>query len=154
MSKIKTFRGLIVDGTQDTIVLHTNDGSTGYKIHKFEIFPYQPGDASYESTVQIWKELQATPSASAVTVDFSDNRLLAAAYYGQYSTISSAQQAMAVIFDNEIFNQDIYITHTNVEGGSAAGPVNYYIELEQMSLDLNESTVATLKDIRNSSRPD
>ena len=28
-------------------------------------------------------------------------------------------------------------------------PVNYYVELEQMKLDLNENTVATLKDIRN-----
>jgi len=28
-------------------------------------------------------------------------------------------------------------------------PVNYYIELEQMKLDLNENTVDTLKDIRN-----
>ena len=27
--------------------------------------------------------------------------------------------------------------------------VNYYIELEQIKLDLNENTVATLKDIRN-----
>ena len=28
-------------------------------------------------------------------------------------------------------------------------PVNYYIELEQMPLALDENTVATLKDIRN-----
>jgi len=27
--------------------------------------------------------------------------------------------------------------------------MNYYIELEQVKLDLNENTVATLKDIRN-----
>ena len=27
--------------------------------------------------------------------------------------------------------------------------MNYYIELEQVSLDLTENTVATLKDIRN-----
>ena len=45
------------------------------------------------------------------------------------------------------FNQDIYITHTNLHAD--AGPVNYYIELEQIKLDLNENTVATLKDIRN-----
>jgi len=28
-------------------------------------------------------------------------------------------------------------------------PMNYYLELEQIKLDLSESTVATLKDIRN-----
>jgi len=149
MSRIVSFRGLIGDGIEDTVVLHTIDGSTGYKIVKFQIFPYEPGAASYESTVQIWKESQGTPSASVVTVDFSDQRLLGVAYYGQYSTISAAQQADVVIFDRDIFNQDIYVTHTNVEGGAAAGPMNYYIELEQMPLDLNENTVATLKDIRN-----
>ena len=52
----------------------------------------------------------------------------------------------AVVFDNEIFNQDIYITHTDAH---ATGECNYYIELEQIKLDLNENTVATLKDIRN-----
>jgi hypothetical protein len=51
-----------------------------------------------------------------------------------------------IIFDNMTFNQDIYITHAD-EAGTA--PVNYYIEVEQIKLDLNENTVATLKDIRN-----
>ena len=45
-----------------------------------------------------------------------------------------------------IFNQDIYLTHLESQGSSA---VNYYLELEQIKLDLNENTVATLKDIRN-----
>ena len=44
------------------------------------------------------------------------------------------------------FNQDIYIT---LRCHNAAADVNYYIELEQVKLDLNENTVATLKDIRN-----
>jgi hypothetical protein len=54
----------------------------------------------------------------------------------------------SVIFDNEIFNQDIYITQSDVEGATASS-CNYYIELEQMDLALDEATVATLKDIRN-----
>ena len=38
-----------------------------------------------------------------------------------------------------------------MEAGTGAGTsgVNYYIELEQIKLDIGESTVATLKDIRN-----
>ena len=51
-----------------------------------------------------------------------------------------------IIFDKEIFNQDIYITSKTITGSDEA---NYYIELEQVKLDLNENTVATLKDIRN-----
>ena len=52
-----------------------------------------------------------------------------------------------VIFDNEKFNQDIFVTNVDVVGNSA--PINYYIELEQIKLSLDENTVATLKDIRN-----
>jgi len=56
-----------------------------------------------------------------------------------------------VIFDNEVFNQDIYITYTD-NGGGSNEDINYYIELEQIKLDLSENTVATLKDIRNAAR--
>ena len=52
---------------------------------------------------------------------------------------------MITIFDNTIVNQDIYITHSDIVGTT---PCNYYLELEQVKLDLNENTVATLKDIR------
>ena len=145
MSKIKSFRGQIVDGGQDTIVLHTNTWSMGYKIKKFELFPDTPGQDNSESVVQIFSIPQSTPSTTAVTVDFSDNTLLAAAFYGAASSTDYPQKT-TVVFDNMTFNQDIYVTHTNTAGSRA---VNYYIELEQMKLDLNENTVATLKDIRN-----
>jgi hypothetical protein len=140
---IKSFRGLIADNTQDTISLHTNDGSTGYRITKFQIFANTPGaTANVEHVVKIYKiDQQGTIDG---VVDFSDNTLLAAGFLP--GKTSEFTQDDIVVFDNEIFNQDIYVTHSDV-GGST--PVNYYIELEQIKLDLNESTVATLKDIRN-----
>jgi hypothetical protein len=46
----------------------------------------------------------------------------------------------------ELFNQDIYISNVDSIGSNA---MNYYIELEQSTLSLDENTVATLKDIRN-----
>jgi len=141
---IKTFRGLIADDTQDTIVLHTNDGSTGYRIVKFEILPFTPGDVNQDSTVQIWKVKQ---TAVVQTIDFSDNHLLAAATYASDDPTFSNNDSRAVIFDREIFNQDIYITHQDQASGALS--INYYIELEQVKLDLGENTVATLKDIRN-----
>ena len=150
---IKTFRGLIADGTQDTILLHTNDGATGYRIIKFEIFPNRPGTTSHvESVMQIFKVDQTKaggtiPAANSI-VDFSDNTLVAAAYLTD-DVNNSSGPLQVVIFDQEIFNQDIYITHTD-EGGSAAA--NYYLELEQVKLDLGANTVATLKDIRNELR--
>ena len=140
---IKTFRGLIADDTQDTVVLHTNDGSTGYKIVKFEIMPNNPFAQDYESFVQIFKTTQTTNPG---TVDFSNQVLLAAAMWSSRGSAESYPEDKHIIFDNEIFNQDIYVTFqdTKVNDG-----MNYYIELEQIKLDLQENTVATLKDIRN-----
>ena len=143
---IKTFRGLIADAAQDTIVLHTNDGSTGYRIVKFQIVPNEPGEDQHESTVKIYKVSQTTFNN---TVDFSDNTLLGVAVWNS-GNATGGQDALWVplitIFDHEIFNQDIYITHSETDGNN---PINYYIELEQVKLDLSENTVATLKDIRN-----
>jgi hypothetical protein len=139
---IKTFRGKIIDGGQDTIVLHTNDGSTGYRIVKFQIMTAAPGTVRAEHVVKIYKTLQTTVDG---LIDMSNQTLLAAAEYAEDSGAYTAGP-LVVIFDQEIFNQDIYVTHAEVNSSQA---VNYYIELEQVKLDLNENTVATLKDIRN-----
>ena len=139
---IKTFRGLIADGAEDTIVLHTNDGSMGYRVVKFELMPNNPG-GTIDSNVKIYK----VPNKGASSlVDFSDNTLLAVAFYynGTYEVDNK------VVFDNEVFNQDIYVVHNEQLGSE---PINYYIELEQVKLDLNENTVATLKDIRDITAP-
>ena len=139
----KSFRGKLADGAIETVSLHTNTGSTGYKIKKFELMPNQPGAVDGEHVVKIYKIPQyGTPDA---LVDFSDNTLLGAAFFK--TDISEANaDSLTVIFDNETFNQDIFVTHQNINGASE---VNFYIELEQMKLSLDENTAATLKDIRN-----
>ena len=144
---MKSFRGEIADAGVDTIVLHTNTGSTGYKITKLQLFPHKFGTEDQKSTVTIFSVPQTTPSNQ---VDFSDNTLLAAAVL---STDNSENNPLNsnVVFDNMTFNQDIYVCHENVH--SDAKPVNYYIEMEQVKLSLDESTVATLKDIRNIKEP-
>ena len=139
---IKTFRGLIADNATDTIVLHTRDGSTGYKIVKFELMLYKPGILIQESVVEIHR---TSPPAPTGIIDFSNQSLLAAGVLQGHDS-SAYGWVQETIFDNVIFNQDIYVTHIDVDG---TAPVNYYIELEQVKLDLNENTVATLQDIRN-----
>jgi len=139
---IKTFRGLLAHDAQDTIVLHTNDGSTGYRIVKFEVMSNSPGTSSHEGIMKIYKVSQTTFDG---VVDFSDNTLLAASF--ATALVSTFTYHDVILFDSEIFNQDIYITNFDASGNTV--PFNYYIELEQMSLDLSENTVATLKDIRN-----
>ena len=51
---IKSFRGLIADGGIDIIPLSTNNGSTGYKIVKFQVLANDPAGTSSESTVKIY----------------------------------------------------------------------------------------------------
>jgi len=149
---IKTFRGLIADEGQDTIVLHTNDGSAGYRIVKFEIMTNVPhvSGTDTEHIVMIWKTKRdptQLTDTTTTTPDFSDNQLLAVGLSLNDVTGSGHVYWDTTTFDQEIFNQDIYVTHRD-EGGSTIA-CNYYIELEQMKLNLDENTVATLKNLRN-----
>jgi hypothetical protein len=143
---IKTFRGILADGGQDHIRLKTNKGDIGYRIVKFEIFPNLPGTVQQESTVAIWKLQQTTVSTSTATIDFTDGDLLAAAHYQDSSSVDNPPGPLIVTFDHEVFNQDIYITHTET---TDAQKINYYIELEQIKLNENESAMATLQSIRD-----
>jgi len=140
---IKTFRGKIADNAQDTIVLHTNNGSTGYRIIKFQIMPDDPNQTTVKHVVKIFSISQTAIDDS---IDFSSQTLLGAATYNEAPTPQDQAAYQSVIFDNMTFNQDIYVTNFEPTNNQ---PVNYYIELEQVKLDLNENTVATLKDIRN-----
>ncbi len=145
---IKSFRGLVEDGGQITIPLHTNDGSQGYKIKKFDVFPKNPGNApNKELLVTVWSVEQSShPAGPGTVVDFSNQELLAVGYFTDNSSSNVVTNSAVVIFENMIFNQDIYVINQDQDTGEAA---NYYIELEMVKLDLNQNTVATLKDIRN-----
>jgi hypothetical protein len=142
---IKTFRGLIESGAVDMVPLHTSDGYQGYTIRKLKIMGNNPQTEGYESVVKIY----SVPKTSADgIIDFSDQELLAAMFLvGDHAPSQLFEQV--IIVDNMTFNQDIFITHSNTQGHA----VNYYMELEPRKLDLSESTVATLKDIRNVTTP-
>jgi len=146
MGRIISYRGLLADGGQDTIPLHTNDGKTGYKIVKFELMPNEPGEDQHESTVMIWKVEQTTITN---TVDFTKQTLLAASIW-QSGNAPGGADALWVphtsIFDTEIFNQDIYVTHSETDGSN---PINYYIEVEQIDLTEDQALVAIVKNLRN-----
>jgi len=141
---IKTYRGLLADGGQDRIRLQTIKGKVGYRIVKFQLFPQSPGTVNYEGVAQVFKSEITTVPTSGATVDFTDSDLLAAAYY-QDGSDYYVQSSSVTIFDNEIFNQDIYVTHTANESTS---PINYYLELEVIPLDDAGAEYTTLKDMR------
>jgi len=144
-NRILSYRAKIAHDAQDTILLTTKKGEVGYRITKFQVFPEDPGTQHYEHTIKIYKEEQ---SSVTNTVDFSDNRLLGAAYF-QDDNAKHYPSSVSVVFDQEIFNQDIYVTCIGTDGATV--PMNYYIELEIIKLDESQAMVATLKDIRNNS---
>ena len=136
----KTFKGLIADDTSLKIRLSTNDGLTGYKIVKFEIMPSKVGVAHQNAVVQIFTvDNNLTPST---TINFDNPTLLAAARYVDRVNVEMSE---STIFDNMVFNQDITIQYKDAD---AATEINFYLEVEQMKLDLSEAAVATLKDMR------
>ena len=142
---IKTFRGLLTDsspGNQNRIRLQTIKGKVGYRIVKFELFPKAPGTSDYENVVQLFKKEQSTITG---TVDFTDNDVLAAGYMEGYSG-NADTDGFYTIFDQEIFNQDIYITNKDLATGES---INYYIELEVIPLDDAGAEYTTLKDMRS-----
>ena len=143
--KIKSFRGLIADGDTEKIRLSTKDGLTGYKIKKFELFPYAPGGSGTDSehTVQLWT---VEPETIDVVTNFEVPQLLAAGFMAVSSSGVANPSVLNVIFDNVKFNQSIFVCHK--DSSASAEPVNYYIELEQVKLSVDEAAVATLKDMR------
>jgi hypothetical protein len=141
---IKSFRGQLLDGGQETIRLSTNRGEIGYRIKKFQVIDDEPGEIEVEIVAKIYTREQ---DAVNNTVNFADPTLLAMAFYANQGNQSIVSSEVA-IFDNVPVNQDIFVSASSLEG---TPKINYYLELEQIKLDLNESTVATLKDMRGTS---
>jgi len=141
--KTISYKGILADEEIRTINLKTNKGLVGYKISKFQLFAPAPGNSTQESVVKIYSIPQTSTDA---LVNFSDNTLLASAYYKDNSSDANPT-SFVVVFDNEVINQDIYLT-CNDPGGGVNESMNYYIELEQIKLSDLEATMATLKDIR------
>ncbi len=138
---IKTFRGLLADGGQDRIRLQTNTGKVGYKIIKFETTMTDWGNSTIEAVTKVYKEFQSSIDS---LIDFTDSTLIATNCIAYNSSANYAGDAAVVIFDNEIFNQDIYVTQKNF----SASALNYYIELEVIPLDDAGAQYTTLKDMR------
>jgi len=124
---IKTFRGLLADDTQDKIHITGVESGKGFRIVKFEILPATPGDANAEMCVKIYKTEQSSIDDN---IDFGDSSLLGAAIYAASSSTSYQFTPMSVIFDNEVFNQDIYVTQKDTQNGAC----NYFIELEEIKM--------------------
>ncbi len=141
---IKTFKGLSADDSITKIRLSTNNGLTGYKIMKLRLMA-EDYTSSNEVSVKLFT---VEPDSATAPFDFSDPTLVAAAYLDAPTAAHAYGTDDAIVVDNKIVNQDMWLTVKDVAGNGKS--VNWYLELEQLSLALNEATVATLKDMRAS----
>ena len=140
---VKTFRGLLVDGGIDHIRLQTNNGKTGYRIVKLQIITKTPYDTnSAEHIIKVYKTFQTAVDG---VVNFSEQSLIGVATINNNTAGYQYPITTTIIFDSEIFNQDIYITHKEAVN---AEPCNYYLELEVIPLTSQTAEYTTLKDIR------
>ena len=142
MSRIISYKGTLDIGLEDRIRLKTIKGKVGYKIIKFQILPSTPGAAEFELVGKITKVKD--PNIGP-TVKFTDSDLLAVAYYQDHENAGYAYKD--IIFDNEKFNQDIYVQVS--DAGSSSLECNYYIELETTTLSDTEATMLTLRNIKD-----
>jgi len=140
---IKNFRGLLANDTEDRIRLSTIKGKVGYRIIKLEVIPALPYGATAEHVLKIYKEEQ---SSITVDVNFTDSALLATAIINNDGAGYRYPSSPVIIFDSEVFNQDIYASHKCADGTTA---LNYYLELEVIPLDDAGAEYTTLKDMRS-----
>ena len=73
-------------------------------------------------------EAQTSVPSSSATIDLRDANMLAVA---ALSGTAFGEYYVTIIFDNQLFNRDIYVTHTDNDGSEGC---NYYIELEEVKL--------------------
>ena len=134
MSKIKTFRGLLNDLQQDRIYLAGGEVDKGYKITKFELIAAAPASQDSVNIVKITTTKQSTPTAA---IDFNDDSLLAAGVMQSTSSYAYGEYT-AVVFDQVVVNQDIFIANKDYATGEG---VNYYLELEEVTMSKGEQAV-------------
>ena len=142
--KLKSFRGSIADGAIQKIRLSTNNGLTGYKIKRFEAIPNAPGTGSSNHILKVYANVQTTTSG---TIDFDNPQILASVWMRDNVDANYVGAIESIIVDNKVINQDIYVTHVETVSTEQC---NFYLELEEMKLSIDEATVATLKDMRGS----
>ena len=80
------------------------------------------------------------------TIDLADGNILGVSFFSSNDVAQESPEDMTVIFEREIFNQDIYIGNQDSQSGALA--MNYYLELETETLTDNAAALSTLRDIR------
>jgi hypothetical protein len=139
--KMHSFRGKLADGGQERIRIQGPVGAIAWRITKFELIGPDASE-SIESTVKIYRMEQTSVDDA---IDFTDSNLLGAGVINQSQVSQNYSDDVRIIFDNELFVQNIYVTNKGVDYTAS---VNYYIELEEVKVSqagMAQLAVATVR---------
>ena len=135
----KSFKRMLINGAQDKIYLSGGESDIGYRITKLSLISKTPGAvAETEGVIKVFREKQTSIDA---VIDFTDDILLAAAAYQDHDG-SSYPSSIDIVFDDQVINQDIYITWYCTDNDI---PMNYLIHLEEVKMSGSEQAVVNFE---------
>ena len=136
----------MADGEIVEVNLKSKEGKLGYRIKRFELMFANVTD-SIKSVVKIYNTNPfVTTGTPDGLINFEDQNLIAAGILSGKADQTQYPEDMVTVFDQETFNQNIFITHSEIAGNQ---PINVYLDLEQFTLNENEATYATLTSLRS-----
>ena len=141
--QMHSFRGQLVDGGTAKIRIEGAVGAIAWRITKFEIMP-----SNFNITEEYSVTIKRNTFTPSVLFDFSSDETLAAAYFESTGGSSEAPTGAHVIFDNDLFNRNIFVGLACAATGGST--VNYYIELEEVKVStagMAQLAVATARRI-------
>jgi len=127
--KVHSFRGQVPDGKQKEINIQGSVGAIAWRITKFQTMDTAPGDNNIESICKIYRESQSSIDG---VVDFNDAELLGVVYFTNNTSPNIIGQLSTIIFDRTIFVRNIFVTNNDGTGGALS--INYYLELEEVTV--------------------
>tara|TARA_Y100001963_G_scaffold148175_1_gene225617 strand:- start:694 stop:1137 length:444 start_codon:yes stop_codon:yes gene_type:complete len=139
---IKTFRAKVAEDQQVKIPLSGGDTNTGYRIVELTGMPADTAGAtntSNEALVCVWKNRQSNFDSE---VDFNDDNLLAAFYFLRDQGVV-AITSESVIFDDELINQDIFVTYVDAQTNNVG--FNWFLKIEEVKMKDPEIAVVNYK---------
>jgi hypothetical protein len=143
MKKQFVMRGSTASSGEEVLNFTGHEPGMGYRLTDFRIYPTAMGTAAAECFASLTAGKSA---ADPVTVDFSDDGLIANALFSQGSNPATAgshyQDHYAVFNDDFIITQNLILAVRDTDG---ANPVNWQCKFETVKLNPSEQAVTNFK---------
>jgi len=142
MKKQFVMRGQTASSGEEVLNFTGHEPGMGYRLTDFRIYPTVMGTAAAECYASL---TAGKTAADPVTVDFSDDGLIANALFVQGSNPAAAGitgPVEAVFNDDFIITQNLILAVRDTDG---ANPVNWQCKFETVKLNPSEQAVTNFK---------